>query len=118
MHSGNVYTGMSLVSSANMFRPYHRYKTNAYTKSFFFYLTILIESVQYVSRYYKVPQISYGSTSSEFTEFHSIRYPYFLRTTPNQNIESVLLAHLIASQGWKNIALIYTTNTLAFSSVQ
>jgi ABC-type branched-subunit amino acid transport system substrate-binding protein len=71
-----------------------------------------------VSRYYKVPQISYGSTSSEFTEFHASRYPYFLRTTPNLNLESELLAHLIASHGWKQIALIYTTDTQMFHSVQ
>ncbi len=72
--------------------------------------------MQYVSRYYKVPQISYGSTSSEFTELHSTRYPYFLRTTPNQNLESVLLAYLISSQGWKNLALIYATDTQTFRS--
>ncbi|CAF0782681.1 unnamed protein product [Rotaria sordida] len=82
------------------------------------YVSVISQSIQYVSRYYKVPQISYGSTSSEFTEFHSIRYPYFLRTTPNQNLESVLVAHLIASQGWKNIALIYTTDTQMFHSAQ
>lgn len=70
-----------------------------------------------MSRYYKIPQISYGSTSSEFTQFHS-KYPYFLRTTPNMNLQSILLAHLIASQGWKNIALIYTTDTQMFYSSQ
>ncbi len=71
-----------------------------------------------MSRYYKVPQISYGSTSSEFTDLHSTLFPYFLRTTPNQNIESVLLAYLISSQGWKNIALIYATDTQTFTSAQ
>ncbi|CAF0946657.1 unnamed protein product [Didymodactylos carnosus] len=82
------------------------------------YTSVMSQSVQYVSRYYKVPQISYGSTSSEFTKFHSTLYPYFLRTTPNQNLESVLLTHLIASQGWKNVALIYTTDSQTFYSVQ
>ncbi|CAF1079678.1 unnamed protein product [Rotaria sordida] len=82
------------------------------------YVSGISQAVQYVSRHYKVPQISYGSTSSEFTEFHSIRYPYFLRTIPNLNLQSVSLAHLIASQGWKNIALIYTTDAQTFHSVQ
>jgi ABC-type branched-subunit amino acid transport system substrate-binding protein len=50
-------------------------------------------------------------------QFH-FRYPYFLRTTPNQNLESVLLAYWIVSQGWKNIALIYTTDTQMFYSAQ
>jgi ABC-type branched-subunit amino acid transport system substrate-binding protein len=71
-----------------------------------------------VSRYYKVPQISYGSPSLEFTQFHSTLYPYFLRTTPNLNIELVSLAYLISTQGWKNIALISATDAQTYLSAQ
>lgn len=74
--------------------------------------------MQYVSRYYRVPQISFGSISNEFTENHDTKYPYFLRTTANQkNITNALISY-IQNQGWKHIAVIYTTDSTTFYSAK
>jgi ABC-type branched-subunit amino acid transport system substrate-binding protein len=74
--------------------------------------------VAYPSRFYQVPQISYGSTSPDFTTFHESMYPYFLRMCPSQVPESALLASLIYSLGWRRVGILYTTDTAGVSGAQ
>ncbi|CAF1517533.1 unnamed protein product, partial [Didymodactylos carnosus] len=74
-------------------------------------------SIQYVARHYKIPQISYGATSTIFTSDQSEQYPYFVRTIPDLNSELHALARFIANQSWHRIALLYGTDRPNFYNV-
>lgn len=75
---------------------------------------LIIEAIQNVLRHYQVPQISFGSASTEFTVYHDSKYPYFLRTISTQRNHSFAVGYFLLNQGWKNIALVDTTDPHMF----
>lgn len=55
-------------------------------------------------RLYKIPQISYRSTSSWLSE--PLRYPTFLRNVPSDHEQARLMMEIVEINKWENIGLI------------
>ena len=59
-------------------------------------------------RLFKVPQISYASSSARLNNRH--RYRYFFRTIPPDNLQAEAMIDLCKKFGWKYISTIYTND--------
>lgn len=55
---------------------------------------------------YKIPQISYASTSAWLNDRQ--RYPLFLRNVPSDDAQALAIIKLVMKHGWKSVGLIYT----------
>ncbi|MFX1514450.1 MAG: ABC transporter substrate-binding protein [Promethearchaeota archaeon] len=62
---------------------------------------------------YKIPQISYASSSPALSDRE--RYPYFMRISSSVNDQGIALADLIAVFGWTRGAIICTTDSYGTS---
>ena len=67
--------------------------------------------VAYVSKPYKMTQVSFGSSSTDFTEGHLKTYPYFARPLPHVRYEATALTAFVQSQGWNRFAIVSTTDS-------
>ena len=59
-------------------------------------------------RLFKVPQISYASSSARLN--NRDRYSYFFRTIPADNLQAEAMIDLCKKFGWKYVSTIYTNN--------
>ena len=67
-------------------------------------------------RLFRIPQISYASTSSELNDRK--RYKYFLRSVPSDITESQAIIDLCIHFNWKSIAVIYSTGSFGESAYE
>ena len=59
-------------------------------------------------RLFKVPQVSYASSSARLN--NRDRYGYFFRTIPPDNLQAEAMIDLCKNFGWKYVSTIYTNN--------
>ena len=59
-------------------------------------------------RLFKIPQISYASSSARLN--NRDRYSYFFRTIPADNLQAEAMVDLCKKFGWKYVSTIYTNN--------
>ena len=57
-------------------------------------------------RPFEIPQISYGSTSPALS--NRLRYSYFMRTVPPDNVRSDVVVSIIKSQGWNVVSAVHS----------
>ena len=57
-------------------------------------------------RPFEIPQISYGSTSPALS--NRLRYSYFLRTVPPDNVQSDVVVSILSSQGWNVVSAVHS----------
>ena len=57
-------------------------------------------------RPFEIPQISYGSTSPVLS--NRLRYSYFFRTVPPDNLRSDVVVSIILSQGWNVVSAVHS----------
>ena len=67
-------------------------------------------------RLFRIPQISYASTSSELNDRK--RYKYFLRSVPSDITESKAIIDLCGHFNWTSIAVIYSAGSFGESAYE
>jgi gamma-aminobutyric acid type B receptor len=62
-----------------------------------------------IASLYKIPQISYSSTSPELSD--KGRYPYFLRVVPPDSVQGVALAALMKHYEWTKCVVVHSDDS-------
>ena len=73
-------------------------------------------NAQYILRKLQIPQVGYSATTPALSD--DTLFPYFVRTPPSDAIQAVVLAGVIKSFGWDQVATISGTDTYSFTGVQ
>ena len=73
-------------------------------------------AMQEVLKQYKIPQISYASSSPTLSD--RTQYPYFMRVVPSDANQGKALAQLAKAFGWTKGAAIHTDDTYGTGTVQ
>ena len=64
-----------------------------------------------LGRLFKVPQISYASTSTDLSNQRKEKYTYFFRTVVPDNIQARAQIDLVLHFNWNHISIVYSDNS-------
>lgn len=72
--------------------------------------------VAHLLRLFKMPQISYDSTSSELSD--KTKYEYFLRTVPSDSIQARVMADLLHYFNWTYVSAVYSDDSYGRKGIE
>jgi ABC-type branched-subunit amino acid transport system substrate-binding protein len=72
--------------------------------------------VAHLLRLFKMPQISYDSTSSELSD--KTKYKYFLRTVPSDFLQARVMADILDHFGWSYVSAVYSDDNYGRKGIE
>ena len=72
--------------------------------------------VAHLLRLFKMPQISYDSTSSELSD--KTKYKYFLRTVPSDVLQARAMVDILGHFGWSYVSAVYSDDNYGRKGIE
>ncbi|XP_028399442.1 metabotropic glutamate receptor 3-like isoform X2 [Dendronephthya gigantea] len=72
--------------------------------------------VAHLLRLFKMPQISYDSTSSELSD--NTKYEYFLRTVPSDLLQARAIVDILKYFGWSYVSVVYSDDSYGRNGIE
>lgn len=72
--------------------------------------------VAHLLRLFKMPQISYDSTSSELSD--KTKYKYFMRTVPSDLLQARAMADILHHFGWTYVSVVYSNDNYGHKGIE
>lgn len=72
--------------------------------------------VAHLFRLFKIPQISYDSTSPELSD--KTKYKYFLRTVPSDIFQVRAIVDLLLRNGWSYVSVVYSDDNYGLKGME
>lgn len=72
--------------------------------------------VAHLLRLFRMPQISYDSTSSELSD--NTKYEYFLRTVPSDLLQARAIVDILRYFGWSYVSVVYSDDSYGRNGIE